>query len=90
MKDLVAIKQDQIKLLTESNRERNLMFKVEDLQKQLDFANELKIKTEKDFDDYRMKSYNQKKELGDRANRMHEMQVTTTQEIKQSLKEKFR
>jgi|694.fasta_scaffold121337_3 hypothetical protein len=78
MKDLVAIKQDQIKLLTESNRERNLMFKVEDLQKQLDFANELKIKTEKDFDDYRMKSYNQKKELGDRANRMHEMQVTTT------------
>lgn len=75
---MVAVKQDQIKLLTESNREKSLLFKVEDLQKQLDFANELKLRSEKDFDDYRMKSYNQKKELGDRANRMHELQVTTT------------
>lgn len=77
MKDLVAVKQDQIKLLTESNRDRSLVFKIEDLQKKLDCANEMKLRTEKDFDDYRMNSYNQKRELGERANRMHELQEAT-------------
>ena len=49
----------------------------------------MKLRTEIDFDS-RMNSYNKKRELGERTNRMHELQEASTKEIRHNLKEKFR
>ena len=56
----------------------------------MDCANELRLRTEKDFDNYRVTTYNQKRELNERANRMRDIQETTTIDVKTAIKNKFR
>ena len=66
------------------------MLKIEDLTQQLECANELRIRTEQDFGNFRVNSYNFKRDLSARENKMREFEVASKKEIKREIKEKFK
>lgn len=76
--------------LTNGNREKQLLLKIDDLTQQLECANELRIRTEQDFGNFRVNSYNFKRDLSARGNKMKEFEVATKKEIKREIKEKFK